>query len=85
MALSPQWKFFEDGVYKASFKDVIHAIVLSDWIGEGRQIRYGHKKVVWDYNSSECAKCRCTEGASAGYTNYDQALDLIWQKMGWNQ
>lgn len=79
MAASPRWKIFDsEGEYQASAKDIFLAAMIVSFLGDGAQIRDGHKFVVWHEGK---------EGQSAGY-NYDHTeivvrsrTDALWQKV----
>ena len=79
MAASPRWKVFNrEGEYQGSVKDVVLAAVLVSFLGDGAQIRDGHKSVVWQEGR---------EDQSAG-ENYDYTqgvvfarADALWRKV----
>lgn len=79
MAASPRWKIFDsDGEYQASVKDVALAAMIVTFLGNGAQIRDGHKHIVWTEGQ---------EDQPAG-ENYDYTeiviyarTDAIWNKV----
>lgn len=71
MAASPRWKIFDrEGEYQASVKDVMLAAMIVAFLGDGAQIRDGHKIVVWQEGG---------ESQSAG-ENYDHTESVIYER-----
>lgn len=47
MAQSPQYKIYYDGTYHGALKFAEDAAALVAVLGDGAQIRFGHKLIVW--------------------------------------
>lgn len=69
MANSPLWKVYDStGEYRAACKDVVHALVLCEFIGPSSTIRFDHKTICWRQDAIP------TDSYDQSFTLVDAAL-----------
>jgi len=70
MAASPQYKIYRGkDYYEGSLKDLRLCVMVAETLGEGTEVRLGHKKTLWVSNGQPV-------------DSYDQVVDEIFTKHG---